>query len=114
MENSIYLFTSAAVMDLLSQLPELADKDLELVNHGDGTMLLTIDGAQYTLRSEEPAEIQVSDDDVDYAQAADDAAFEDIEGLESSTEPIESGILKHMVKAMLLGGMVKLTSKLLK
>ncbi|WP_301003139.1 hypothetical protein [uncultured Duncaniella sp.] len=115
MDDSIMLFTPAAVLDLLSQLPELADKQLELEEHGDGKLTLTVDGAQYTVTPEQPAEIEVPDEDVDYALATNDAAYESIEGIEQeSQEPISSGLLKHAVKAMLLGGMIKLTSKFLK
>lgn len=115
MDNEI-LFTPAALLDFLCQIDELANYGISVEEVGEA-INVTIGDSSYTINAsdaqgvEAPAEVvdEVSEinettyeelQDVEYAQAADD-------------EVVEGGLIKEALKTLAVGGMVRLTSKLL-
>ncbi len=117
------VFTSGALLDLLSRIDELADKSIALGTADGEVPELYIDNTTYRLSHAGIEDVQVNSsavrdvaslsrevlDDVDSRQ---EPLVED-EGAEN-LEPVESGIIKQAVKTLLIGGLVRLTSKLLK
>lgn len=113
------LFTPASLIDLLSQIDELKEYDVGITETSDGSLQLTIGDSSYTINSTDATEIQVDEDIVETVEDVNTEAYENLdESIEveqyEEGQPIESGIIKEALKALLLGGMIKLSSKLIK
>lgn len=102
------VFTPSAVLDLLCQIQELSDLDIELKEYAN-RIELTIGDSTYSINTSSVSEV-----------AAEEETIEDIEdvneiGYETAGEQsVESGLLTALAKTLLLGGMVRLTTKMLK
>lgn len=105
------LYTSAAVVDLLSQINELQGKTID-INETDSQAIINIDDTEYTIPYNNATEIEVDDSVVDEVADITDSAYEDMD--ESEPDDITSGILKELAKTLFVGGLVRLTGKLLK
>lgn len=104
------LFTSGAVADLLSQLDEFKDKDIQVSENATGVEI-QIDDNAYTVPYQNAEDIEVDESVIEeVADVADDsfANFED-----SDLEDVSSGIVKEIAKTLLVGGLVRLSAKLL-
>lgn len=114
------LFTPAALLDVLTQIEELKNVDVGITETVDGQLQLQVGDSTYLLQSENETEINVDESDLDAVEDANMEAYEDLQSsgevnLDSEPdEKIESGLIKEAAKAMLLGGMIKLSAKLLK
>ena len=102
------VFTSAGLVELLSQINELSDKNIDLSDN-NGDITLTIGDSTYKIKK--PVDtVEVSEQALaDISEIADEA-IESIDG----TEAIESGIVKEALKTLLVGGAVRLVAKILK
>lgn len=112
------LFTPASLLDLLSKIEELKDYNIGLSETIDGKIQLSVGESVYDIDTEEATEIKVDESVVNEVEDVNQEAYEDLGDSESidlevGDEPIESGILKEIVKSLLLGGMVRLSKKLL-
>ena len=105
------VYTSAAVVDLLSQINELQGKTID-INESDNQAVITIDDTEYTIPYNNATEIEVDDSVVDEVTDITDSAYSDMD--ESTPDDITSGILKELAKTLFVGGLVRLTGKLLK
>ena len=105
------LYTSAAVVDLLSQISELQGKTID-INETDNQAVITIDDTEYTIPYNNATEIEVDDSVIDEVADITDTAYDELD--ESTSEDITSGILKELAKTLFVGGLVRLTGKLLK
>lgn len=116
--NEELLFTSASLLDLLTQIEELQDKDIS-ISEGDSGLVLSIGGSTYNIQPDKSTQTDVVTDE-ESLESIDDACAElyaDLEssrGVELSDEVIESGVIKEVLKTLLIGGMVRLGKKLLK
>lgn len=115
------LFTPAAILDLLVQIDELHNKDISIVQTLDNKLQLTIGNSTYEiLPDNNEVSIDVPNDIVNQVSDANMAAYEQLAESELvdltdvGTETIESGIIKETIKTLLVGGLVRLTGKLLK
>ena len=116
MSDSKLVFTASSVLDLLLQIDELSDKDISLTESSDNRYTLTIGETTYTIAPDAATEIDVDSDVVDQVDEVDESTYDELEqaGDLSIEDTIEGGLIKSLVKTLLLGGMVKLSSKLLK
>ena len=105
------LYTSASVVDLLSQISELQGKTID-INETDNQAVITIDDTEYTIPYNNATEIEVDDSVIDEVADITDTAYDEMD--ESTSEDITSGILKELAKTLFVGGLVRLTGKLLK
>lgn len=105
------LYTSAAVVDLLSQISELQGKTID-INETDNQAVITIDDTEYTIPYNNATEIEVDDSVIDEVADITDTAYDEMN--ESTPDDITSGILKELAKTLFVGGLVRLTGKLLK
>lgn len=112
MESQL-LFTPGALLSFLSQVEELQDYNLDIQETSSKSLQITIGNSVYTIRPEDLTEIPAKDVDVEDVFDASKEALNSVDDLEDS-EPIESGILKEMAKSLMLGGMIRLSTKLLK
>ena len=118
------LYTSAAVADLISQLDEFKGKVVHITDTPDGAEI-RIDEAVYNIPYRDAEDIEVDEaamdevtDVLDEAYSAFDNEDVLIDGVGAANidtqEDISSGVLKNIAKTLLVGGLVRLTAKLLK
>lgn len=112
------LFTTSSILDLLYQIDELSEYDIGISETLDNKIQLTIGDSIYEIEPEKENEITVEEDVIDTVEEINQEAYQDLidqEGFEyNDQEPVESGLIKEAVKSLLLGGAIKLASKMLK
>ena len=106
------LLTPAALVDLLSQVEELKDYDIG-VTESDDAIQLRIGDSTYSIDTAQAEDIEVEEEVVEEVEEVNDATYEDL-GDEVNMESVESGILREIAKTLMVGGLVRLTGKLLK
>lgn len=110
------LFTPAAVLELLLNIEELADKNISLIEDSSGHITVTIGSSRYNINDDAAVPCRMDASVVDTIAEEADQAYQDLaqtEGVDLET-PVESGILKGIVKSLLLGGMIRAIPKLIK
>lgn len=127
MDNEL-LFTPASVLSLLTGIEELKDKEIQFEENED-SVVIHIGDSQYTVDTSNAQEVEVDEETVEtvgdineegYQEVVDeneDADFDlaDEEELEEeSEEAVEGGIIKEIAKTLLVGGLVRLTTGMLK
>ena len=116
MDNEI-LFTSASLLDFLQQIDELSDKDI-IVNEDGSTIAVTIGASTYSINKSDAEDVEVEPSVVEEVSEINDSTFEELDGVEytpevADEETVEGGIISEALKTLAVGGMVRLTSKLL-
>ena len=115
--NNEIVFTPSAVLDLLKQIDELSDYDLS-ISESENKIQLKVGQSVYDVDTHSAEEVQVDQDVVDTVSDVNEDNYEQM--AESgdinlnSEEPINSGVLRTIADALLIGGMIKLTSNMLK
>lgn len=115
MVNDEILFTPAALLDFLRQVDELADKDISIDDTGSGVNI-TIGDSTYAINSGDAEEVEVEPEVVDEVAEINETTYEeldDVEYTELDDDVVEGGIISEALKTLAVGGMVRLTSKLL-
>lgn len=116
MDANNIVFTPASLIDLLSKIDELSEFNVGITETIDGDLQLEIGDSIYSIQTEEAIDVTVDESVVNQIEIVNESAYEslsddvDVEYLET----IESGILKEAAKSLLLGGMLRLSAKLLK
>lgn len=117
-DNNTIVFTSAALLDLLTSIDELADIDVGLTQTLDNQFQLQVGSSIYDLQPADESEVAVDIDTVDEIEQinvdAYDAIVDDTDLLDITDKPIEGGPIKEIAKTLLVGGMVRLAGKILK
>ena len=106
------LLTPAALVDILSQVEELKDFDIG-VTETDADIQLHIGDSTYSLDTAKAHDIEVEEEVVEEVEDVNDETYEEL-GDEVNLESVESGVLKELVKTLMVGGLIRLSSKLLK
>lgn len=105
------LFSAASLLTILSSIEELDAYQIDMYTDEAG-ITVSIDGNEYRFdyNDESTADIAVSEDDLKEAEAVIE------QEAESNDEPedIEAGIISGLLKTLAVGGLVRLTGKLLK
>lgn len=108
------LFTPAAVLDLLTQIRELEDYEISLIQ-SDDKVGIQIGKSNYRIEGSDILDIKVSKSDESNVDEVNDSTLQSMEDSgDIDLEPVESGILKQLAKTLLVGGLVRLSAKLLK
>ena len=105
------VLTPAALLDLLSKIDELSQYNLGLTESISGGLQLQIGNSIYNIDAENAVDVKVSDEVVDTVGEVNSEAYDNIE---ESEDYIESGIIKELAKTLLIGGLVRLSGKLLR
>ena len=112
------LFTPAAVLDLLTSIEELSDLEVTMTETSDGRIQLTVGESSYDIKPDNATDVEVSEDVIDTVEDANMSTYESMQDSDDFNvyqgEDIESGLLKEIAKSLLLGGMIRLSNKLLK
>jgi len=125
MDNQETLFTAAAVLDLLRQIDELSDKDIDVFDN-QSFALITIGDNQYHIDYNTAEEVEVPEEAVDEVTdiiedtydelGASGVEYEEVTDLEvnedGKLDVVEGGIIKEALKTLAIGGLVRLTGKL--
>lgn len=117
MENNEILLTPAALLDFLRQVEELSDKDITIDETGN-SLTVTIGNSTYDIDLAHAEDIEVPDEVVEEVAEVADEAYAGLgeEGVEidiSDEEIVEGGILSEALKTLAIGGLVRLTGKVL-
>lgn len=116
MDNNEILFTTASLLDFLQQIEELSDKDI-IVNEDGNAITITIGESTYSINKSDAEDVEVEPEVVDEVAEINENTYEELDDVEYSEigedEVVEGGIIKEALKTLLVGGMVRLTSKLL-
>lgn len=117
MDNNEILFTTAGLLDFLRQIDELSDKDISIDETGS-TITVTIGDSSYGIDTNSASDVEVPDEVVEEVSDVADEAYAElgedgVEFDESDEEVVEGGILSEALKTLAIGGLVRLTGKLL-
>ena len=112
------VITPSGLLDLLSQIDELKDVNIGLTETADGDLQLQVGDSTYQIDTSNATNVEVDEQVVDTIQDVNIDTYEELgesgDVDVSDYEPVESGLIKSLAKTLLLGGLVKLTSKMLK
>lgn len=125
MDNQETLFTAAALLDFLRQIDELSDKDIDVFDN-ESFALITIGDNQYRINYDTAEEVEVPEEAVEEVTdiiedtydelGASGVDYEEVNNIEVDDEGnlnvIEGGIIKEALKTLAIGGLVRLTGKL--
>lgn len=111
------LLTPAALLDFLRQVDELADKDIAVDETGS-TITVTIGESTYGIDLNQAEDIEVPDEVVEEVSDVADTAYTELGGAgveftEIEEDVVEGGLIKEALKTLAVGGLVRLTAKLL-
>ena len=106
------VFTRSAVLGLLSQIEELKDYEISLTDSGNN-LILSVGESTYTINANDAEPVEVDSDVVEEVADISDEGYDAIDDLEQDDDYVEGGILKEIAKSLLIGGMIRLTDKLL-
>lgn len=114
------LFTPAAVFDLLQNIDELSEYDLEIIQVSTGKIQLRVGESLYNIDTSSATSVNVDKSVVFDVKAINDSEYESAvdasytADMVSVDDEITSGVFKEVAKTLLVGGLVRLTSKLLR
>ncbi len=123
--NNETLFTAASLLDFLRQIEELKDKDIDVFDN-ESFALITIGDNQYHIDYNTAEEVEVPEEAVDEVTdiiedtydelGASGVEYEEVTDLEvneaGNLDVVEGGIIKETLKTLAIGGLVRLTGKL--
>lgn len=121
MDGEIVL-TPAALLDLLTQIDELKDKDIGVTQGLDGMLQLQIGNSIYEIREDNATEISVDESVTSEINQANIDAYNDLANSDNieffedsiSNVPVQSGIIKELIKTLAVGGIVRFAANKLK
>lgn len=125
MDNQETLFTAAALLDFLRQIDELSDKDIDVFDN-QSFALITIGDSQYRIDYNTAEDVEVPEEAVDEVTdiiedtydelGASGVEYEEVNDFEvndaGNLDVVEGGIIKETLKTLAIGGLVRLTGKL--
>ena len=108
------VFTSASILDLLSSIDELKDKNINLTETESG-ISVTIGESTYEIDTANAVEVEVDEEVVEEIDEVTSEAYSELSdnGVDVQDE-VEGGPIKELIKTLMLGGMVKMTANMLK
>lgn len=108
------VFTSASILDLLSSIDELKDKNINLTETESG-ISITIGESTYEINTADAVEVEVDEEVVEEIDEVTSEAYSELSdnGIDVQDE-VEGGPIKELIKTLMLGGMVKMTANMLK
>jgi hypothetical protein len=117
MDNNEILLTPAALLDFLRQIDELADKDISVDDTGSA-LNITIGDSSYSIDFGDAETVEVPDDVVEEVAEINENTYEEIDDVEytevsDEEEVVEGGVIKELLKTLAVGGMVRLTGKIM-
>lgn len=109
--DSQILLTPSALLDFLNQIDELADKQISVTETAN-ILYVSIGESQYKLDLSDAEDIDVPEEALDAVIDTNNDGYDDVSETEE-LDSVESGILKQLAKTLLIGGLVRLSAKIL-
>jgi len=126
--NNEILFTPAALLDFLRQIDELADYDINVFDNEEFA-LITIGDSQYQIDFGNAQSVEVPEEAIEEVTDIVEETYEEL-GAEGEIElhdvndvaisengeveeVVEGGVIKELLKTLAVGGMVRLTGKIM-
>lgn len=106
------VFTPSSLLDLLSQIDELSEYSIDVTEVGEEQVDITIGESTYSINSQDAYDVEVDNETVEDVESINDEGYEEL-GVDD-LESIEGGLIGTVVKSLLLRGLIKLSSKLIK
>lgn len=117
--NDEILLTPAGLLDFLCQIDELADYGISVEDAG-GSITVKIGQSVYTIDKADAQLVEVPDEVVEEVSDINELTYEELQDVEyeqtpdiPDDSPIEAGIISELLKTLAVGGMVRLTGKVL-
>ena len=111
-KDSELLFTPASVLDFLLQIDELQDVNISMTeDEVTGQISFAIGNSVYDVSDALETEIPVNDEVVNLITDVQNEVYDEI--TYSDYDTVESSIIGEIGKSLLVGGLVRLTKKLL-
>lgn len=117
--NDEILLTPASLLDFLCQIDELADYGISVEDAG-GSITVKIGQSVYTIDKADAQLVEVPDEVVEEVSDINELTYEELQDVEyeqtldiPDDSPIEAGIISELLKTLAVGGMVRLTGKVL-
>lgn len=114
--KSEVLFTPAALFDFLTQIEELKSYAVSVADTPGGSIQISIGDSIYNVTGQDAVEVPVNPNTVVEVREAAEDAYDELGSNVNNTanlEPVTSGVLKQIVKTLLIGGLVRLTDRIL-
>lgn len=115
MDNEL-LFTPASLLDFLRQIDELSDKDIA-VDENESSIKVTIGDSVYEINKGDAEDVEVEPETVDEVAEINETTYEEIDDIEynevTDEEVVEGGLISEALKTLAVGGLVRLTGKIL-
>ena len=102
------VITTTGLMEILTQIDELADYDITVSDDSNGDITISIGDSVYNVSPSET--VEVPDEVVEDLAEINDDVYEQSEYADDE-EYISSGVMKEVAKTLLVGGLVRLASK---
>lgn len=113
-----YVFTPAAVLDMLSQIDEFQHLAIGITETLDNKLQLQIGESIYIIDLTTATSATVDKQTIDLIETVNIDTYQELidssEDTSYAAETIESGVLKEIAKTLLVGGLIRLSAKLLK
>lgn len=117
--NDEILFTPAALLDFLCQIDELSEYGISVDEVG-GDIQVKIGDSTYKVNSGDAQDIETPAEIVDEVSEINNETYDEIANTDyeqtpdiPEDSPIEGGLIREVLKTLAVGGMVRLTSKML-
>lgn len=110
------LLTPATLLSILVQIDELQNKDIQLSENPDGSLGLSIGTSDYHIHPDTIIEVPAAEQYVEDVEDANESEYQDLADageVELSSDVVEGGVLKELAKTLLVGGLIRLSDKLL-
>ena len=101
-----FVLTTSGLAEILSQISELSEYDISVSEMND-SIQIGVGDSVYAVKSAET--IDAPEDVVESLSEINDEIYESFDA-----PYIQSGVIKELVKTLAVGGLVRLTTKLLK
>ena len=107
------VFTSSAVLDLLSQIDELSEFDID-ISESNNNIQFIIGSSKYNISTDKVSDVLVDKAIIHDVEAVNTDTYENmLNSSEFELHDVESSVIKQVVKTLLVGGLVRLTNKIL-
>ena len=107
------LFTPASVIDLLSKIDELADYNISLTETFDNKLQLQVGDSIYEIDTDNSTSLRVDSSTLAKAIDVNEDAYAELDDNFDVQQDVNAGIIKEVAKTLLLGGMLRLSAKML-
>ena len=116
MNKDQILFTPSSLLDILSNIDELHTHDINVTESSSGDIYLRIGEHNYKLDASQATDVSVDNATLNEVNEINEDGYDSVENVSIETDPdkIESGIIKEFAKTLLVGGLVRLSAKLLR